>query len=468
MNPDLLLHVVAGLVDYFLKTTLAFAVCLVISLLAHSPKARLAVWLSFLCGAAGYWLWLASYAFQAGVPSTEASFGISQSGDSGVGVWHLESSWALPLGLTMRLAGIVYLAVLAYLLCNHLWKARRLTWVMKFTTSAPAEIDERFNALARSLGISRSRLLVLSGVSSPATVGWVRPTILLPDICLQQCQSDLDDILLHELHHVRRSDFLWNRLATACRALIFFQPAGWYAWRRVNLERELACDLAVVTQTPERRVTYAECLIRFARLNAAEKEKVWGVDFAASQHLKARVQSILAESKNLPVWSICLRAVCGLALFAGFVGVVPSLALLLAYTQQKAQPLSAQIVAPLPATKARTGNHRLSKSLPVPATAGLLGTGTYQPSQPARGGLDSVGSKGVQTAMAPNSAGPQLLHRPSPGATDTAHTKQQTVTLVDSDATGQNSKASSREQALEQSATTALGIYRSLGAVDRH
>jgi beta-lactamase regulating signal transducer with metallopeptidase domain len=468
MNPDLLLHVVAALVDYFLKTTLAFALCLVISRLAHSPKARLAVWLSFLCGAAGYWLWLARYAVQAGVPSIEASFGISQAGDSAVGVWHLESSWALPLGFTMRVAGIVYLAVLAYLLCGHLWKARRLRWVMKFTTSAPAEIDERFNALARSLGIRRSRLLVLSGVSSPATFGWIRPTVLLPDICLQQDQSDLDDILLHELHHVRRSDFLWNRLATTCRALVFFQPVGWYAWRRVNLERELACDLAVVAQTPERRATYAECLIRFARLHATEKEKVWGVDFASSQHLKDRVHSILAESKKLAVWSICLRAVCGLALFAGFAGAVPSMAVLLAYTEQKAQPLTAGIVAALPVTKARTGNHRLSKSLPVPAAAGSLGAGINQPSQPAQGGLDSVGSNGVQTAMVPRSAGPQLLHRPLPGATDTAHTKQQAVTLVDSDAKGQDSKASSREQAVEQSATTALGIYRSLGAVDRH
>jgi beta-lactamase regulating signal transducer with metallopeptidase domain len=470
MNPDLLLHVVAALADYFVKTTLAFGLCFICSRLVHSPKGRLAVWLSFLFGAAGYWLWLAGDVFEASHPGAEGFLGASQSTTPAVGVWHLQSSWAFPLGMTMRVAGTIYLAVLAYLLFNHMRKWWRLRWVMKFTTSAPAVIDERFRALADGLGVGRSRLLILSGVSSPATFGWIRPTVLLPDVCLQQDSPDLDDIMLHELHHVRRGDFLWNRLATTCRAVVFFQPGCWYAWRRVNLERELACDLAVVTQTPERRATYAECLIRFARLHAAQEETVWGVDFAASQNLKARVHSILAGPKRLPVWSVCLRAACGLALLAGFVGVVPSLAVLLSYTQQAAQPLKSGTtdLFPVPKARGRTGKHHESRSLPALTAAGPLSAVPNELSRPAQAGMDGTDPRGVETAMTASGSGPQLLRRPLPGTPNATNTKQQTVTLLDPDATGQDSKAADRKQALEQSATTALGIYRRLGVVDRH
>ncbi len=59
MNPDLLLGVVTALAGFVLKTTLAFGVCLALSWLAASPGRRFLVWLSFLYGTAGYWLWLA-------------------------------------------------------------------------------------------------------------------------------------------------------------------------------------------------------------------------------------------------------------------------------------------------------------------------------------------------------------------------------------------------------------------------
>ncbi|MEO7116157.1 MAG: M56 family metallopeptidase, partial [Caldimonas sp.] len=188
----------------------------------------------------------------------------------------------------------------------------------------------------------------LSGIHSPATFGWKRPIVLLPSFCLEQDSSELGDIFRHELQHIRRRDFVFNTVASVCRALLFFHPAAWYAMRRLELESELACDLAVVSDSPERRATYAECLVRFARLNAAEGPKPWNLDFAGSSsvQLKVRIRSMLAETRKIPGWLLGLRATLGLLLFAVFLGIVPSLFIVLSYAHhQVAQPAKPTLLA---------------------------------------------------------------------------------------------------------------------------
>ena len=313
MNPDLLLGIVAALAGFVLKTTLAFGVCLAISWLAGSPNRRFTVWLGFLSGTAAYWLWMAN-GFLAGKHLDASGPNASvQPVTSTIGVLQIPGSWAFPLGLALRVIGVAYLLVLTCILFTHIKKQRQLRWILHFTTMPPAEVAAVFQSLAKSLRVGRSRLLVLSGVASPATFGWIRPTILLPDVCLQQDRSELEDILRHELHHVRRLDFAWNGFAVVARALLFFHPAAWYAVRRMQFDRELACDLAVVSDSPGRRAKYAECLVHFARLNSSQDPRAWGIDFAASsEHLKARVQSILAGSKTSSPWFLGVRIGCGL------------------------------------------------------------------------------------------------------------------------------------------------------------
>ena len=287
--------------------------------------------------------------FPAGAP-----IGSVQPAASSLGSWQIPSSWAVPLGYTLRLAGIAYLLVLGYLLFTHIKRQRHLKWVLRFTSIPPAEVAETFRSLAQSLRVRRSRLLVLPGVTSPATFGWIRPIILLPDVCLEQGPSELEDILRHELHHVRRWDFFWNGFAVLWRALLFFHPASWYAVRKMQLDRELACDLAVISQAPARRVSYAECLIRFARLNLPDDSKNWGVDFAASQHLKARIRYHPGWPQQAS-WLVTLPA-CGIWTDSGcwFLGIVPSMAVLVSYAhQQISRPLMSAPVAPPPSMKTR-------------------------------------------------------------------------------------------------------------------
>jgi beta-lactamase regulating signal transducer with metallopeptidase domain len=465
MNPDLLLTVVAALAAFLLKTTLGFALCWLLTRLASSANLRFILWSGFVYTSALYWLWLANsliIGWHAPIVTAIAPRAGIQAAAASAHPWQIPSAFAVPLGLALQVIGIVYLLVLGYMLVAHARRRRHLKWVLGFTSEPPLEIAATFQSLLASLHIRRSKLLVLSGVPSPATFGWLRPTILLPTFCLEQDRAELEDILRHELHHVRRRDSVWNGLSTACRALLFFHPAVWFAVRKMQFDRELACDLAVVSHCPARKASYAECLLAFARLNLVQDSKSWGIDFAAAaDQLTVRVHSILAVSKRAPRWLLCLRAASACTLTALAVAIAPSLVILLSYAPQPVSitPLVENASSPIgrearPTRKLHTSSPLGSKQFVVAGSQQATAMGFL----PDRTNEDIASTQGNK--------GPQLLHR---SAAKPSTLKSQTIDLTDMDASGQPVKEGrDTKQALQQSATAALAMYKRVSDLDRH
>lgn len=105
------------------------------------------------------------------------------------------------------------------------------------------------------------RLLVSDKARVPAAIGFRRPAIVLPAWSLAEMSpSELQPILIHELAHLRRHDDWTNLLQKALRAILFFHPAVWWLDSRLSLEREMACDDAVLAATGNAHA-YAGCLI---------------------------------------------------------------------------------------------------------------------------------------------------------------------------------------------------------------
>jgi beta-lactamase regulating signal transducer with metallopeptidase domain len=86
-------------------------------------------------------------------------------------------------------------------------------------------------------------------VSSPQIAGWRRPLLLVPHgLGRRLGPAELDAVLLHELAHVRRSDFRWNLLQRIALALLWFHPVAWALHAGVARERERCCDALAVRQ----------------------------------------------------------------------------------------------------------------------------------------------------------------------------------------------------------------------------
>jgi hypothetical protein len=84
--------------------------------------------------------------------------------------------------------------------------------------------------------------------------------VLIPIGCLSGLSPiQVEAILLHELAHIRRYDYVVNVLQSVVEALFFYHPAVWWISRHIRLERELCCDDLAVKYTGD-ALTYARAL----------------------------------------------------------------------------------------------------------------------------------------------------------------------------------------------------------------
>jgi beta-lactamase regulating signal transducer with metallopeptidase domain/predicted esterase len=132
--------------------------------------------------------------------------------------------------------------------------------------------DERLSRLAvdlsRRLGIRRTvRLWVTCEPLGPLTFGWIRPTIVLPEVLTaHRSNAELEPLLAHELVHVRRGDALVGLLQAAAQCLWWFHPLIWWANRRIVFERERCCDEEVVAGLALEPARYARSLVSVLEL----------------------------------------------------------------------------------------------------------------------------------------------------------------------------------------------------------
>ncbi len=141
--------------------------------------------------------------------------------------------------------------------------ARRLR--TKLVNPAPAEWQARMERLAARVAVSRPvRLLASGAVEAPAVIGWLRPVVLAPASALcGMAPAQMEALLLHELAHIRRHDYLVNVLQSVVEALFFYHPAVWWISGQMRVERELCCDDVAVLLTGD-ATGYARALAELA------------------------------------------------------------------------------------------------------------------------------------------------------------------------------------------------------------
>lgn len=112
-----------------------------------------------------------------------------------------------------------------------------------------------------TLQISRQvQLLFSSKVTVPMVMGSIKPVILVPvAIANQMTIQEAEAILLHELAHVRRNDYLINIIQMFIETVLFYNPFVWLISSVIRKEREHCCDDIVVMKTND-RLPYAKAL----------------------------------------------------------------------------------------------------------------------------------------------------------------------------------------------------------------
>ncbi len=179
-------------------------------------------------------------------------------------LFSLPASWALYLfAAWMVVASLALARVGAGLL-----QLRRLRRQCR-----PMEVDgATWREMAARLCPARPvEILTSDGVHVPTAIGFLKPAVVLPARLLQELTTaELNQVLVHELAHLRRWDDWTNLAQKFIKALLFFHPAVWWVEQRISLEREMACDEAVLAETRSPRA-YAQCLAVLAEKSVARR-----------------------------------------------------------------------------------------------------------------------------------------------------------------------------------------------------
>lgn len=143
----------------------------------------------------------------------------------------------------------------------------------------------------------RVRLFVSREVAVPVTWGSWSPVIVFPDAAESWSDDELRIALLHELTHVRRSDWLLEIVARVACALYWFHPGVWYVARRLHDDCELACDDGVLG-SGIRASDYASLLVRAAESLGQVRQSSASLALSRRHGLRARLAAIVDVNRS--------------------------------------------------------------------------------------------------------------------------------------------------------------------------
>jgi len=238
----------ARIVDCLLAGTLIFAVAALIARLSRrqGSSARFAIWFSALVA-------IALSPLLSGVGHLHGGiFGAGPAALTVPGSWavYLFGMWATISGWLLVRIGV------------GLWRLRSFR-----KTLVRVDVKQLDSRVRETLLRHRGRAAVLctsDRVQVPVAIGLIEAVVVVPRWAIDELSAEqLDQVLLHELAHLRRRDDWTNLLQQIVKAIFFFHPAVWWIERKMSLEREMACDDAVLAETAKPRA-YAECLTHIA------------------------------------------------------------------------------------------------------------------------------------------------------------------------------------------------------------
>jgi TonB family protein len=212
---------------------------------------------------------------------------------------------------------------------------------------------------------------------APVTIGWLRPSVILPPEWKSWTDSQLSAVLAHEDEHVRRRDPLVQWLALLNRAVFWFHPLAWWLERRLSSLAEEACDDAVLLRGHD-PLDYSECLLGMAQAVRESGMRVSAVGMAMpGVSLPQRIRRIAAGvnvervSGTRVAWTAAICAAMAIVFTTAAVGYaveVPGVtSRTLTTIVPEVNPASTVITAPLAAELLRGSRMLLAQAgTPIP------------------------------------------------------------------------------------------------------
>lgn len=144
---------------------------------------------------------------------------------------------------------------------------RQMAYIQKLRNNKAWNSDllwkNKLQSLAEEIGIRKTVSLVESAlIKVPIVIGHFKPIVMVPIGMLNQLTpGEAEAVLLHELAHIRRHDYLVNYLQRIAETVLFFNPGLLWVSSLLRAEREVCCDEMAISRTGN-KLQFVEALIR--------------------------------------------------------------------------------------------------------------------------------------------------------------------------------------------------------------
>ncbi len=209
----------------------------------------------------------------------------------------------------------------------NVWQVRQLRTEGELLPDAAW--NEAIAKWRKKLNISRAVTLKVSArINVPMMLGALKPIILMPMATINNLTTDeVEAILLHELAHIKRHDYLLNMLQTIGETILFFNPFVWLISAVVRKDRELCCDDIVVANTAS-PLSYARALTMIAAGSNEQAEMAMAATGSKNQlfHRIKRIMEMKKSNINYSRLTIAVAAILAITFTIAVFSFTPSFA----------------------------------------------------------------------------------------------------------------------------------------------
>lgn len=179
----------------------------------------------------------------------------------------------------------------------------------------PAKLKRIIRSLPETGILRRTRFRISGEISSPISFGIIKPVVIVPSFTYYDLNdSGIEQIILHELAHLKRNDSAVVIILRIMEAVFFFNPLIWYLSGKLQFLQEECCD-DIVFQYSSDRPGYAENLLAILSRTAGIKYSAVNGISGGGKNLE-RIKKILnpgEQMKNTGLKKIIFILTAGIA-----------------------------------------------------------------------------------------------------------------------------------------------------------
>lgn len=204
-----------------------------------------------------------------------------------------------PVRLLCTICSYIYFTGILIMLIRSVNSFRQIRGLKRDGVPLHGIWYERFLQIKNSMGIKRNVLLLESDrIYVPSVIGLLKPAVIVPVGMFTHLSPDqVETILMHELYHLRRFDFLVNLIQLVVEAIFFYNPAVRTISKMIRTERENCCDDRVIQSCGD-PLAYVRALFQLAEHHQLFHTLVPGALGSDQYQLLNRIKRILNQ-KNM-------------------------------------------------------------------------------------------------------------------------------------------------------------------------